>query len=53
MSPRIKEFTERINVFFTPEQLDLIKKSADKLGISASAYIRMVVLKEINGEKDV
>ena len=47
MSPRTKEFTERINVFFTPEQLERIKKSADKLGISVSAYVRMVVLKEI------
>jgi len=48
----MKEFTERINVFFTPEQLDLIKKSADKLGISVSAYVRMVVLKKIGGEQD-
>ena len=47
MSPRTKEFTERINVFFTPEQLAKVKKSADMLGISVSAYVRMVVLKEI------
>ena len=52
MSPRIKEFTERINVFFTPEQLEKIKREADKLGISVSAYIRMVVLKKIGGEQD-
>lgn len=29
MPPRIKEFTERINVFFTPEQLERIKKPAE------------------------
>lgn len=52
MSPRTKVNTERINVFFTPEQLKKIKREADKLGISVSAYVRMVVLKEIGGEKD-
>ena len=48
MSPREKEFTERINVFFTPEQLAQIKAEAQKLGLTASAYIRMVVMKEVN-----
>lgn len=52
MPPRMKEFTERINVFFTPEQLQRIKREADRLGITVSAYVRMVVLKEIGGEKD-
>lgn len=40
---------ERINIFFTPEQLDKIKEQAGKLGISVSAYIRMIVLKEVSG----
>lgn len=48
MSPREKEFTERINVFFTLEQLAQIKAEAQKLGLTASAYIRMVVMKEVN-----
>ena len=48
MSPRKKEFTERINVFFTPEQLEQIKAEAQKLGLTASAYVRMVVMKEVN-----
>lgn len=48
MSPREKEFTERINVFFTPEQLEQIKTEADKLGLTVSAYVRMVVMKEVN-----
>ena len=47
MSPKVKEFTERINVFFKPEQLKRIKVESDKLGISVSAYIRMVVLKAV------
>lgn len=47
MSPKSKEFTERINVFFKQEQLERIKIEADKLGISVSAYVRMVVLKEV------
>jgi predicted DNA binding CopG/RHH family protein len=49
MSPRKSEFTERINVFFTPEQLERIKAEADKHGLTVSAYIRMVVVKEVNG----
>ena len=48
MSPREKEFTERINVFFTPEQLAQVKAEADKFGLTVSAYVRMVVVKEVN-----
>ena len=48
MSPREKEFTERINVFFTPEQMERIKAEAEKVGLTVSAYVRMVVMKEVN-----
>ena len=48
MSPREKEFTERINVFFTPEQMEQIKQEANKVGLSVSAYVRMVIMKEVN-----
>jgi hypothetical protein len=48
MSPREKEFTERINVFFTPEQMELVRAEAEKLGLTVSAYVRMVVMKEVN-----
>ena len=48
MSPRKSEFTERINVFFTPEQLERIKAEAEKLGLTVSAYVRMVVVKVVN-----
>lgn len=44
MSPREKEFTERINVFFTPEQIEQIKCEASKVGLTVSAYVRMTVL---------
>ena len=49
MSPRKSELTERINVFFTPEQLERIKTEAEKMGLTVSAYVRMVVVKEVNG----
>lgn len=49
MSQRKSEFTERINVFFTPEQLERIKTEAEKMGLTVSAYVRMVVVKEVNG----
>lgn len=48
MSPREKEFTERINVFFTPEQMERIKAEAEKVGLTVSAYVRMAVMKEVN-----
>lgn len=48
MSPRTKEFTERINVFFSKEQLKQIEAEAEKLGLTVSAYVRMVVVMEVN-----
>lgn len=48
MSPKKECFTERINVFFTPEQLEQIKAEAEKVGLTVSAYVRMVVMKEVN-----
>ena len=48
MSPREKEFTERINVFFTPEQMEQVKRESNRVGLSVSAYVRMVVMKEVN-----
>lgn len=48
MSPKKECFTERINVFFTPEQLKRIKAEADKLGLTVSAFVRMIVVREVN-----
>lgn len=50
MSPRAKEFTERINVFFSKEQMQRIEVKAEELGLTISAYVRMVVMKEVNGK---
>lgn len=50
MSPREKEFTERINVFFTPEQMKQIKAEAERVGLTVSAFVRMIVMKEVNRE---
>ena len=44
MSPRKTEFTERINVFFSQEQLSRIKDDADKLGLTVSAYVRFMIV---------
>lgn len=51
MSPKSPNNTERINVFFSPNHLEQIKANAEKLGIAVSAYVRMVVIKELEGEK--
>lgn len=48
MSPRNSQYPERINVFFSTEQLNKIKQNADRIGISVSAYIRMVVLEKLD-----
>ena len=44
MSPREKEFTERINVFFTPEQMQRIKAEAEKVEAMKKAEINDVNL---------
>ena len=44
MSPRIKENTERINVFFTPSAIDKLRNAADERGTTVSGLIRMIVL---------
>ena len=48
MSPNDQKNMERINVFFTQEQLERIKAKADELGLTVSAYVRMIVAKEVN-----
>ena len=48
MSPRSPEFTERINVFFSKEQMEIIREEAAKLGLTVSAYVRMIIVERIN-----
>lgn len=43
MSPREKENTQRINVFFTPEMLEKLKIEAKERGLTVSALVRMIV----------
>ena len=50
MAPKISMFTERVAVFFTPEQLSKIKAEAEKQGLPVSVFIRMATLKAIKGE---
>ncbi|MDE7192921.1 MAG: hypothetical protein K2O14_03020 [Oscillospiraceae bacterium] len=44
MSPRDKENTERINVFFSREILEQIKSIAKEKGMTVSGFVRFVVL---------
>ena len=48
MVSRVSTFTERVTVFFTPEQLAKINDEADKRGLPLSAFIRMVVVKAVS-----
>lgn len=42
-----KKYTERIAVFFTKEQIEQVKAEAERLGLDVSAYVRMVVMREV------
>jgi len=44
MSPRPKNNTERINVFFTKEVHAKLKKRSDERGMTVSGLVRMIVL---------
>ena len=43
MSPREKENTNRINVFFSDEMLEKIKQEAKEKGTTVSGLIRLIV----------
>ena len=51
MSPRPKANSERTNVFFSPETMEVLKKVADEKGISVSGLIRMIVLEYLAQNK--
>ena len=48
MTPRMKANSERINVFFSPEILERLKRIADRKGISVSGLVRMIVRDKLN-----
>ena len=48
--PKQKNNSERINVFFSPEILDRLKRIADRKWISVSGLVRMIVLDKLNKE---
>lgn len=48
MSPREKKFTERVNVFFTNEQMQAISNECDRIGLGVSEFIRMTAMREVN-----
>lgn len=47
MSPRYKENTERINVFFSKPVLDMLKERASVSGMSVSGLVRYAVLDKL------
>lgn len=53
MSPRKKQNTERINVFFTEETVRELKAEAEQKGMTVSSLVRMVVLEWLRGERHV
>ena len=50
MSPKSPMNTERINVFFSPADLDKLKFEAQKRGMTVSGIIRMIVLEWLSKE---
>lgn len=52
MSPRAKENTERINVFFPAEVLSLLREEARKKGITVSGLVRMIVMEYLSRKKE-
>lgn len=51
MSPKAATYTERVSVFFTTEQMEQIKREAEKLGLSVGVYIRMATMKAVNRDE--
>lgn len=51
MSPRPKANSERTNVFFSPEVMEILREMAEKKGTSVSGLIRMIVLEYLEGRK--
>ena len=50
MSPREKANTERINVFFTEDDLASLKDEARKRGLPVSGLVRMIVLEYLKAQ---
>lgn len=51
MSPKQKENSERINVFFSKSSLDDLKREAQIKGMSVSGLVRMIVLEYLSNKK--
>ncbi len=51
MSPRPKANSERTNVFFSPDIMEQLRKTAKEKGTSVSGLIRMIVLEYLANNK--
>lgn len=48
MCPKQKKNTERINVFFSQDDIAKIRKEAELKGTTVSGIVRMIVLEHLN-----
>ena len=51
MSPRKKQNSERINVFFSEETVKVLKSESENRGMTVSSLVRMVVLEWLRNER--
>ena len=51
MSPRQTGYSDRTNVFFSPETMDKLRALASEKGTSVSGLIRMIVLEYLANKK--
>lgn len=49
--PREKKYENRINMFLSTEQLEAVKREADRIGVSVSAYLRICVVKSLRNRR--
>jgi predicted DNA binding CopG/RHH family protein len=43
--------TERLTIKLEPEKLESLKAKSEKLGLSMSAYVRLLVFKDLESEE--
>lgn len=48
---RAKANTERVNVFFSPDVMEKLRKTAEAKGTTVSGIIRMVVLEYLTAQE--
>ena len=52
MSPKEKDNTERVNVFFSEDILSKLREEAKKKGMTVSGLVRMITMMYLADEKE-